>query len=332
MNAYLPTDVGGVLLTLAAYALVLIVGYVLTHVRSVWVARSISWFMVLGSVGAMERVTISEPPGFRMLALIGMLLYTMKSVVSIEMGVAGNKRLRFWQWIGFAALWVGMRPGLFEKLPRPPRPRAVAYLKRGLLSLGVGLCFLLAARGFSVPSNPRNVGPRLILSTLVLLPGLSLILHFGVFNLLVACWRSRGVECDSPFRAPWRAKSLTEFWGKRWNLAFSEMTTLAVFRPLRGLWGNAPALVAAFLFSGILHELAISVPVRAGFGGPALYFVLQGLGILLERHWLLVATVIPAAPLVSRLWTFCWIVIPLPILFHRPFLEGCIWPLVGIAP
>ena len=27
--------------------------------------------------------------------------------------------------------------------------------------------------------------------------------------------------------------------------------------------------------------------------------------------------------------TLAWLLVPLPILFHRPFLAGVVWPLIG---
>src|SRR5205814_651706 len=120
--------------------------------------------------------------------------------------------------------------------------------------------------------------------TALLLPGTSLVLHFGIFNALAGAWRRAGVDCRPLFKAPLLAASLGEFWGRRWNLAFSEMTALGVYRPLSGLVGRKAATAAAFLCSGLLHELAISVPVLAGFGLPLAYFALHGLLVLLERR------------------------------------------------
>src|SRR5262249_59795281 len=120
------------------------------------------------------------------------------------------------------------------------------------------------------------------LATLLLLPGLSLTVHFGLCNGLAGAWRSRGIACDALFRAPLRSQSLSEFWGRRWNLAFSEMTAIAVYRPLSPRTGRAPALLASFALSGLLHEMAISLPVHAGVGLPFLYFALQGTLVLLE--------------------------------------------------
>jgi hypothetical protein len=49
----------------------------------------------------------------------------------------------------------------------------------------------------------------------LLLPGLSLVLHFGVFNLLAGAWRLAGVDCRPLFLAPLESTSLAEFWGRR---------------------------------------------------------------------------------------------------------------------
>src|SRR5690606_37647104 len=98
----------------------------------------------------------------------------------------------------------------------------------------------------------------------------------GLLSISAGMWRLSGVNTDHLFKTPVKAKSLTEFWSKRWNLAFSEMTSVAVFRPLKGKVGNTAALMTAFVFSGLLHELAISVPVNSGYGLPLLYFVIQG--------------------------------------------------------
>src|SRR5262249_60569458 len=114
---------------------------------------------------------------------------------------------------------------------------------------------------------------------------LTLVLLFGIFNILAAFWRPLGVNARPLFRAPLLSTSLSEFWSKRWNLAFSEMTALAIYRPATAAFGRRGAIIAAFVVSGLLHELAISVPVKAGYGGPSLYFLLHGLLVAVE-NWL----------------------------------------------
>ena len=110
--------------------------------------------------------------------------------------------------------------------------------------------------------------PRVVVGLMALMTGISFAVHFGLFDLLAGLWRYCGADCRKLFRAPFLSRSLTEFWSRRWNVAFSEMTALAVFRPVKARLGGRIAQTAAFLFSGLLHELAISVPVQAGYGMP----------------------------------------------------------------
>ncbi len=175
----------------------------------------------------------------------------------------------------------------------------------------------------------RGAGSRW-LATALLLPGLSLIVHFGVFDVLAGAWRRAGVDCTPLFRSPLRSASLGEFWGRRWNLAFSEMTALAVYQPLVLRIGRRPALAASFLGSGLLHELAISAPVRAGYGLPLAYIALHGGLVLAERRLIRAGRPVDRVTWVGRAWTLGWVLVPLPILFHRPFLAGVVWPLIGI--
>src|SRR5262249_21078883 len=102
------------------------------------------------------------------------------------------------------------------------------------------------------------------------------------------------------------------------------------YRPLSGVTGKRIATVAAFLASGVLHELAISVPVLAGFGGPSLYFLIHGVLVLIERALERRGMGVATWGWASQVWVLGWLVAPLPILFHQPFLEGCVWPIIGM--
>ena len=110
------------------------------------------------------------------------------------------------------------------------------------------------------------------------------------------------------------------------------MTALGVYRPLRGLLGKGGATGAAFLCSGLLHELAISVPVKAGFGLPLAYFALHGLLVLVEGRLERTRWAVAGWGRLSHAWVIGWLALPLPILFHPPFLRGVVWPLIDLAP
>jgi Membrane bound O-acyl transferase family len=62
------------------------------------------------------------------------------------------------------------------------------------------------------------------------------------------------------FDRPWAATTLTEFWSRRWKLAFVEMNQRLFMRRLYRLSGKSGSRVAAFALSGVLHELALSLP------------------------------------------------------------------------
>jgi alginate O-acetyltransferase complex protein AlgI len=109
------------------------------------------------------------------------------------------------------------------------------------------------------------------------------VLHFGTFDLLSLAWRSAGVNAIPVMRHPLRSTSLGEFWGRRWNTAFHELANRFSFQPLRSRLGVPAAALLVFLFSGVIHELVISVPAGGGYGWPTAYFGVQGLAVLGER-------------------------------------------------
>jgi len=123
-------------------------------------------------------------------------------------------------------------------------------------------------------------------------------------------WLPSGRVLPSIHNRPWQARSIASFWGSRWNLWYSDWSRQAIFQPVR--CRPALALVLAFAVSGLLHEWVINVPLyfitgRAPFGTMIIYFLLQAVGVLVERRfkshsaWSLVFTwlvVLAPAPLV----------------------------------
>ena len=87
--------------------------------------------------------------------------------------------------------------------------------------------------------------------------------------------------------SPPLARSLSDFWGRRWNVWMSGWFRQMIFRPLSHR--PALALFAVFFASGVMHEGVINVPLyvvtgKNCFGTMMLYFLLQAVGILLERR------------------------------------------------
>ena len=287
---------------------VLLASFAVSRIRR----RAPGWALVLLALVASEWATAASPPVVRMLAISSALLLALKGVVSVE-----EPELPAWKWFAFTLGYPGMRPSAFATLGGPPREGALALLLRGLARLLLGLGLVALGRAVFAVSRSE------IAASLLVLPGLSLVLHFGLFNLAAGFFRLLGADTDAIFKAPLLARSLGEFWSRRWNLAFSEMTASCVYRPLRGVFGRRTALLASFVFSGLLHEAAISVPVHAGYGFPLGYFVLQGVLVASERA---------RSPVPGRVWTLFWLGAPLLLLFHPPFLRGVVFPLVFFSP
>jgi alginate O-acetyltransferase complex protein AlgI len=331
MSAFEPRDVAVVGLVLAVLLGTLAAGFGVTWLRSPTYGRGDAWLLTISATVAVERLCADEPPGLRMLAIIAALWIGMKTVVSVEHQAAGGAPLPLLRWLGFAGLSFAMRPSVFAKRSCGPLTDSGRLLGRGLQWIGLGLSVLLLAHlvGASRRELPSDFG-ALIPATLLALAGICMVVHFGIVTVTAGVWRWFGFDCRPIMRTPLAARSLGEFWGRRWNIAFAEMMGLAVARPLTPLLEKNGAVFAAFLCSGVLHELAISVPVRAGFGLPLLYFALHGSLVLTERGLEKIGRPIDRAGWLAHVWTIGWLLVPLPILFHPYFIQGVVWPLIGI--
>jgi hypothetical protein len=173
-------------------------------------------------------------------------------------------------------------------------------------------------------ANARALSPLLV--GWIGMIGFIFALHFGVLHLVSLAWRRAGVEAKPLMRWPLRAHSLVEFWSERWNTAFADAARRFLGRPLARRWGAGRTTMLVFLISGLVHESVISVPARGGWGGPTFYFLLQGLGVGIEkttwarRHGL-------GRGFRGWLWTCLMTIAPVPLLFHPAFVTRVMTPL-----
>jgi hypothetical protein len=286
------------------------------------------WVMLASSIFIIHLIFLHEGPIIRMLAIIATTFTAMKPIAVAQSYKHKRVTLKFTQWLAFAIGWAGMRSQPFETLGQKPLPNAWPMIKFGISRIIAGL--VLIGLAHILVLLPLNTNLIYILVSALLLVGLSLILHFGFLSISAGMWRLSGVNTYLLFRQPAKATSLTELWSKRWNIAFSEMTAIAVFRPIKNKFGSAAALMAAFIFSGLLHELALSVPVNSGYGLPILYFIIQGVLVLTEKALANNKVMFLQNKIIARIWVFFWLVVPMPLLFHTQFIKQIVWPLAGL--
>jgi len=231
----------------------------------------------------------------RMLAGVALVYLVFKALTT--------RRLAFGRAVGYWTLWPGMDPRPFAATAPSTGPGLMAW---GAFKMGLGGSLMAVRTGVAA------------VDVVLVFVSIGLMVHFGLCDVLAGFWRARGVPVERLFVNPVASRTLGEFWGRRWNLAFHAVAKEVVFRPIARKWGAAAATMGTFLFSGLLHEVLLSVPAGAGYGLPTGYFVLHGLLVLAERRW----------AIQGRAWALFWILAPVPMLFHPWFVRAIILPLV----
>ena len=258
------------------------------------------WLILFSVLGLMHWLTLEENAFLRMIWLCSVLMAGMKMVVYREW-LHRNEALTWRHWILFACFWFGMDPGAFRTRRRVEWKSHVLTGGGCLLTglLGVYICYHL---------DIRNV--------VVLFICMSLAFHFGVLRLLTGFWRMQGFPVRVLFRNPLVMCGFRDFWGTRWNLAYSQMMARTVKKPLTPLIGEKWSMFVVFVFSGLVHELAITVPVGSGYGLPTAFFIVHGVVCCLEKKDTVIMGIICGVTLLAGL----------PYLFGEKFVEEIILP------
>lgn len=181
-----------------------------------------------------------------------------------------------WRSVAYLLAWPGMDAESFlDANQSVPPPSRLSWFW-ATLETSVGAILLWAVARSLPQREPLLRGWAGML-------GLILLLHFGTFQVIGLVWQSLGVKVKPIMSAPLRSTSLGEFWGKRWNLGFRQLSHELIFRPMHRTLGPEAAGFLVFVVSGLMHELVISLPARAGYGLPTIYFLLQGAGMTIEH-------------------------------------------------
>jgi len=233
-------------------------------------------------------------------------------------------------------LWLGLK--LFTRLDVPRRPlgRSFAYLlvwpgmdaprffanatvpkpgfrdwMFGALNIALGAAFIYGSVRAVYPFSALLAGWFGMI-------GIVLVLHFGIFKCVGLLWRTVGIPATPLMHSPLRSRSVSEFWGRRWNTGFSIPARRYIMEPVARRFGTVAGLLTVFLVSGLGHELVISVPAPAGYGLPTLYFLIQAIALILERK-----------KGANRFLTVLCVAAPVFILFHPPFVHRVIVPFLN---
>jgi alginate O-acetyltransferase complex protein AlgI len=231
-------------------------------------------------------------------------------------------RAPLWRHAAYLVAWPGMDAAAFLSTRRASNVAQPTFGEWtfGFVKLAAGVAFMSAAAIWAANGGTLLAGYLGIV-------GIVFTLHFGAFQLLSCLWRALGVQAVGLMNWPIAATSASDFWGRRWNLAFRDLVYRFLFRPLYPLLGVYGATLAVFLASGLVHEIVITLPAGGGYGGPTAFFLVQAAALLFERSamgrklglargwrgWLFAA-----ATLLSTA----------PLLFPRPFIEQVILPML----
>ena len=248
---------------------------------------------------------MSEWPRWLVMWLIAGTMYAGLKLVSWR-----HLPAQWWKHVAYLLLWPGMdsRAYLIGQGQRPA-------FQEWMFAFGK-MTFGLMVLGFTVAMIDRWPAE---LAGWIGMVGIIFTLHFGLFHALSCFWRMCGCDAKPIMNWPILSTSLAEFWGKRWNLAFRDLTHEFLFRPATKRLGVAVATAVGFFASGVIHELAITVPAGGGYGGPTVYFLIQLAGLLVERSKL-------GKSIRGRAFTWLCLIAPAYWLFPPAFTTGIVVP------
>ncbi len=127
-------------------------------------------------------------------------------------------------------------------------------------------------------------------------------------------WLCTGKIIPLISNSPWRAGTVAEFWGKRWNLLFGDWLRQVVFQ--RFSRKPRKAMLMTFLLSGFMHELLVSLPYQVVYdksvwGWLTAYFLLQYMAILVEKRLL------RSYHMCNRIFFWCAVIVPVPLVLNQ---------------
>jgi alginate O-acetyltransferase complex protein AlgI len=278
------------------------------------------WAILVG--GLVVGGVLRDLPRGQWLALM-VFLYFVPYKIAALISLTAEERRR-WTAGRLVAyfIWIGVQPRPFLPGYTPPRTAPRPTWRGFLLNLLIGIVFL-----WGVPLL-LPAGTPLLVRAWAGLAGWAFLRLFAGFDLLALVYRELGFPVEKPWDNPAVATSLRDFWGRRWNRLMSGMLRDLLFIPLARWVGVVGATAAVFVYSGVLHEF-VSVLARGGYGGPLLYFLIQGGGFLLEGTRL--GRFLVRWPWLGWCWTMLVVVGPVALVAPPALLYDVIVPILREA-
>lgn len=239
-----------------------------TYAEQPWNYRLVGWSVLMLIVAGAHFSLKNSDPIVRMVGICCVLLGGMKGLVYAEW--AGGGKLPFMRYCVFAFLWFGMDPASFRNRRAGLAWKQDIWIGVGLMilgTLGAWLVWMMQWRQILVMFVPMSIG-----------------FHFGTLRVLKGGLRAAGFPVRTLFPNLLDARGVGDFWSRRWNVGYSQMMQRLIGRPVQAVAGESAGVMAVFIGSGLLHELAITLPVQSGFGLPTLYFTLHGGLTLIEKR------------------------------------------------
>jgi alginate O-acetyltransferase complex protein AlgI len=282
---------------------------------------ALAWAVLLGGLfGFWAARPAFDAPTWGLLS--GVVLWATSKAATLICMPADDRRRLGWGRLVAYLFWPGMQPRHF--LPeRTPADAEVAPTVRGVLVDATAAALLIWAVPWLMPPT-WPLWPRLLSGT----AGCFLLVLFAAFDAWGLLYRACGVGVEKLWHNPPAATSLADFWGQRWNRIFSGMFRDVLFLPLARRVGATAALVAVFVYSGVLHENN-SVAAGGGYGLPFLYFVIQGVLTWVEGRRPFRRVLLKGRPWLGWAWTASVVLGPLPLLFHEDFRERVLVPILS---
>ncbi len=249
----------------------------------------------------------TEPVTAFVAGMIGVVI-AMRGVELIDALAAMGVRQRLWHIFA-----------LFDS--RAARPCLPQW---NLVVLGrVGVCAALGAIsltvGILVPSHLPAPWGRVLRWAAG--DAFSLLLFETVMGTLRVAYERGGIRPPPLHDRPHLARSVGEFWSRRWNRIVGGWLRARIFLPLARARSRPLALVGTFAFSALIHAYLVAAPLgRNAVVSMSLFFLLQGIAVLVEhrlhvQRW---------RPRVARAWTLSILIASSP-LFVMPM-----WRLLGL--